>query len=200
MTKFQNCYFTMPDGTLKHINPLTGTEVWTVPDRAHRPLYNRALKPPKPLLKTPKENFCDFCESEYFRTPPEKARLTKTDNGQYQKMEKLSPDLIEASHALFRRVANLFEIVTIDYWIKNHGFQFTLAQAQWKKSYLENAKGLEHVLQITDSKLKLTGKTLEEISNIPQAEKIKLADAFFGGAHELIIYGHHFKPGAQWDN
>ena len=72
MHKFQNPYLTMPDGTLKHINPLTGTEVWTVSNRAYRPFYNRPIKPAKPLERVEKENYCDFCASEYFQTPPEK--------------------------------------------------------------------------------------------------------------------------------
>ncbi|MBP0500812.1 DUF4921 family protein, partial [Mycobacterium tuberculosis] len=28
----------MADGTVKQINPFTGTEVWTVPGRGHRPV------------------------------------------------------------------------------------------------------------------------------------------------------------------
>lgn len=200
MPKFQNPYFTMPDGTLKHINPLTGTEVWTVLDRAHRPLYNRTAKIPKPLEKVEKENYCDFCHAEYFRTPPEKARLIRTSDGQYQKLEKLNPDLIEASQALFRRMANLFEIVTIDYWVKNHGFKLSPSQFQWKQNYLGHFRGLEHVLSIINTKLKLSGKSSEEIARMGPEEKLKLSDAFFGGAHELVAAGRHFKPGAEWDN
>jgi galactose-1-phosphate uridylyltransferase len=200
MRKIQNPYFTMPDGTLKHINPLTGTEVWTVSGRAHRPLYNRALKPPKPLAKAAKENHCDFCESEYFRTPPEKARIILTSDGQYQKIERMNPDLIEASRALFRRIANLFEIVTFEYWAKNHGFQLSPSQNQWKQNYLGNTRGLKHVADIIETKLKLSGKTTEEISKISREEKLKFSDSFFGGGHELVIAGRHFKDGAEWDN
>jgi galactose-1-phosphate uridylyltransferase len=200
MSKFQNPYFTMPDGTLKHINPLTGTEVWTVPGRSNRPIHNRQLKPPKPLAAAEIENFCDFCAAKYFHTPPEKSRLVQSADGGYQKIEKLNPDLIETSKAVFRRIANLFEIVTIDYWRKNHGFQLSTPQNKWKKNYLENPKGLEHVHQIVETKLNLSGKTSEEVSRMSQAEKLDLADAFFGGAHELIVAGRHFKPDAQWDN
>ncbi len=190
----------MPDGTLKHINPLTGTEVWTVPTRAHRPFYNRPIKPPKSLLKGEKENFCDFCFSEYFRTPPEKSRLIQKSDGQYQILEKLNPDMIEASKAVFRRVANLFEIVTIDYWKKNHGFQLSPSQIHWRQSYLGNPRGMEHVLRIIDNKLNLSVQDPEGISHISTDEKIAMADAFFGGSHELVIAGHHYKPDAEYDN
>ncbi|HTC19659.1 MAG TPA: DUF4921 family protein [bacterium] len=200
MPKYQNPYFTLPDGTLKHINPLTGTEVWTVPTRANRPFFNRASTPPKPLALADKENYCDFCQTEYFRTPPEKSRLVLNSNGSYQKTDRLNPDLIQASFAIFRRVANLFEIVTIDYWVKNHGFRLSASQTQWKQKYTENARGLQHVVELIDTKLKLAGTASEKITSMSEEEKLNLSDAFFGGAHEVIPAGHHFRPGAQWDN
>jgi hypothetical protein len=33
-------YNIMPDGTVKQINPFTGTEVWAVPGRGDKPLMN----------------------------------------------------------------------------------------------------------------------------------------------------------------
>ncbi|HXL72186.1 MAG TPA: DUF4921 family protein, partial [bacterium] len=107
MPPLKNIYRTMPDGTLKHINPLTGTEVWTVPDRAYRPL-NKAIHQPKPLQTINPENYCDFCQANYFKTPPEKNRLIQNVNGQYQKLNHLSPDQLSNKPAMFRRVANLF--------------------------------------------------------------------------------------------
>jgi len=200
MARYGNLYTTMLDGTLKHVNPLTGTEVWTVPDRANRPLHNRPSKPPRPLPKTGTESYCDFCRSEYFRTPPEKARIVQTSEGRFQRIERLNPDLIEASPAFLRRVANLFEIVTMDYWRKNHRFELSPSQSQWKRNYLENPRGLEHVHQIIDTKLRLSGRSLEDLTKIPMEEKLRIGDAFFGGSHELVVVGKHFKEGAGWDN
>ncbi len=200
MPKYQNPYFTLPDGTLKHIHPLTGTEVWTVPTRANRPFFNRTSVPSKPLAEGGQENYCDFCQTEYFRTPPEKSRLVLNSDGSYQRTDRLNPDLIQASYALFRRVANLFEIVTIDYWVKNHGFLLSPSQTQWKQNYIENPRGLEHVLELINIKWKLAGTPTEKIASMSSAEKLKLSDAFFGGAHEVIPAGRHFRPGAQLDN
>ncbi len=200
MPKYQNPYFTLPDGTLKHIHPLTGTEVWTVPTRAYRPFVNRNSIPPKPLTGRDKESYCDFCQTEYFQTPPEKSRLVLSSDGSYQKIDRLNPDLIQASYAQFRRVANLFEIVTFDYWFKNHGFQLSPSQTQWKGNYTGNSKGLDHVLGLIDAKLKLSGALPERIMEMSNDEKLKLSDAFFGGTHEVIPAGRHFRSGAQWDN
>ncbi|WP_300906572.1 DUF4921 family protein [Corynebacterium stationis] len=38
MTSKFSPFTQMADGTLKQINPFSGTEVWTVPGRAHRPV------------------------------------------------------------------------------------------------------------------------------------------------------------------
>ncbi len=198
MPEFKNMYRTLPDGTLKHINPLTGTEVWTVPDRAHRPL-NKAIHQPKALQTTNPENYCDFCEANYFKTPPEKNRLIQTPDGFYQILDHLSPDDLYNSQAILRRVSNFFEIVTLDYWIKNHGFQKSVDQTLWQKKYLANPRALVHVLQMITTKLKLIGKTSEELTQMSQEEKLRLAESFFGGAHELIIVHKHFKSGAQFD-
>ena len=64
----------MPDGTVKQIGPLTGTRVWTVPGRAHRPLtlprdHVRTLAPGE------ERRLCAFCEARHLETTPEKARL-----------------------------------------------------------------------------------------------------------------------------
>ena len=37
----QNFLQKMPDGTVKQVNPFTGTQVWTVPGRGKRPTVNK---------------------------------------------------------------------------------------------------------------------------------------------------------------
>ena len=37
---YSNFYNTMPDGTIKQINPFTKTEVWSVPGRGSKPITN----------------------------------------------------------------------------------------------------------------------------------------------------------------
>ncbi len=70
----------MPDGTIKQLNPFTGTEVWSVPGRANKPLINEVPKTAKRLgpfdsAQGDKESYCAFCEARYFETPPEKGRV-----------------------------------------------------------------------------------------------------------------------------
>ena len=37
-------YRELPDGTIKQVNPFTGTKVWTVPGRGARPLGKSAVQ------------------------------------------------------------------------------------------------------------------------------------------------------------
>lgn len=192
-------YQKLPDGTLKHRHPIYGTEVWTVPDRSSRP-FRKTFLTPQPIKNTNPENYCDFCQANYFKTPPEKTRLIQTSDNGHRIVGPLSAEQLGQSKALFRRVTNLFEIVPLNYWIKNHGFHMSPEQVQWQKAYLSHPLGMKHILEVIDTKLRLTGKTAEQISAIPNEEKLHLADAFFGGDHELIIAAQHFKAGAQFDN
>ena len=63
---------TMADGTVKQLNPFTGTEVWTVPGRGNRPLGHAAGEHPV-IDRTREGAYCAFCEKRYLETPPEKS-------------------------------------------------------------------------------------------------------------------------------
>ncbi|HVM31741.1 MAG TPA: DUF4921 family protein [bacterium] len=194
----ENLYQTLPDGTLKHVHPVSRTEVWTVPSRAHRP-FHRPTPPVHDIVPQSPENYCDFCAGSYLRTPPEKSRLIRGRDG-VQRLDQLGPDLYDQSQALFRRVANLFEIVTLDYWVKNHGFQPSAEQKRRRQAYWDNPKGRAHVIQMVETKLTFAGYSPDELKGMSDAQKLGLGDAFFFGSHDLIIAGPHYVPGARKDN
>jgi galactose-1-phosphate uridylyltransferase len=188
-------YTIMPDGTVKQVNPFTGTEVWAVAGRRGRPVVNEAPAAAKPVDVHPKEDYCSFCETRYYETPPEKSRLVRNGD-RWEKIDMISPDRYFETAAEFRRTGNTFEIVTLDYWRKNYAYKITAGRQKWKEEYLANPTGLKHVTDLIHFKLKQEGKTDEQISTLPLAEKFALADAFFGGGHELIISRRHYRPGA----
>lgn len=196
---YSRFYNKMPDGTIKQLNPFTGTEVWTVPGRGNRPnVYNNREKP-MPVEHHVPEDYCSFCESRYFETPPEKSRLI-CENGKYKKLDGLNAEEYNNTRAEFRRVSNLFEIVTLGYWEKNYSYKMNDVQKERKEKYLSTPKGREHINKIIDYKLKLTGISENEIRSMDETKKLLLADPFFGGAHELIISGQHYKTGASNTN
>ncbi len=191
-------YNIMPDGTVKQINPFTGTEVWAVPGRGNKPLTNEIPAMAKEIENTSRESYCSFCETRYYEVPPEKSRLVKYD-GHYRSLVRIPPDQYDNTVAEFRRVGNLFEIVTIDYWKKNYNYRLTKDAAEWRDGYIANPKGVDHIDTILNYKLKISGKTEQEIRRKFQINKANMLDSFFGGCHELVIARRHYVADAKFD-
>jgi galactose-1-phosphate uridylyltransferase len=193
-----NYLIRMADGTIKQINPFTGTEVWTVPGRANRPLGvdNQNIQPLDPARE---DIHCAFCAKRYLDTPPEKARLVETGNT-YATLRNLRAEELDETVAEFRRVPNLFEIVSFDYWQKNFGYQLPETAESHKHAYLATEAGRRHVLTIIERRLKAAGVDLDAIERMPVDDRLRLANAFFGGGHEVIIARRHFVPGAEFDS
>lgn len=191
-------YNIMPDGTVKQINPFTGTEVWAVPGRGNKPLSNEVPSTPKEIEHTDLESYCSFCQTRYYEVPPEKARLVIQD-GHYRSLVRIPPDQYNNTIAEFRRVGNLFEIVTIDYWKKNYNYRLTKSAAEWRDAYIAQPKGAGHIDAIMNYKLRVSGKSEQEIRRKFQFNRVNMMDAFFGGCHELVIARKHYVDGAEFD-
>ncbi|MCX6137963.1 MAG: DUF4921 family protein [Ignavibacteriales bacterium] len=197
-TNYNYYYNIMPDGTVKQINPFTGTEVWAVPGRSNKPITNDVPETAQQIERLSPENYCSFCESRYKEISPEKSRLELRD-GQYVCTERLTPDLCGSRPAEFRRVANLFEIVTTDYWKKNYNYALSKDLIAWRDAFVANPVGAEHINDVIHFKLKRSGKTDQEIRRKSEFDKLKMVDALFGGCHELIISRRHYTPDARYD-
>lgn len=188
----------MADGTVKQINPFTGTEVWTVPGRGNRPLGDDD-KPGATLDPAKLNRHCAFCTGRMLETPPEKARLIKSKDG-WNVIRDLHADELDTSVPEFRRIPNLFEIVTYDYWQRNFNHTMSGALQTRQQTYLGTQAGRRHVLGVVESKLKLSGIDATKLATMTEEEKLAHAEAFFGGGHELIIPRHHFVDRAIHDN
>ncbi|MGA1874824.1 MAG: DUF4921 family protein [bacterium] len=201
LSRVQKTIFrTMPDGTTKQINPFTDMEVWTIPGRKNKPITNARPKNREkihPDGHNGRENYCNFCEARYANTPPEKGRLMR-ESGNYTMLSRLNPDRVFSEAAEFRRIPNLFEIVTTDYWRKNYHYQLHGANREWKERYLSHPKGLQHVLNIVHLKLKLSGLSEDDLEKKSLDEKLELATAFFCGGHELIVARKHYTARAEY--
>ncbi len=193
-----NYLMRMADGTIKQVNPFTGTEVWTVPGRGNRPIGGNS-EDRRPLARADRDAWCAFCAGRYLETPPEKARLVVTGNG-YATLRTLAAEELDDSVAEFRRVPNLFEIVSYDYWRKNFGYEMAAADRIRRDAYLAGGRGRKHVFDVLDRRLKAAGMTPLEIAGLPLAERLGLADAFFSGGHELIIARRHYVDAARFDD
>jgi galactose-1-phosphate uridylyltransferase len=188
----------MPDGTIKQVNPFTGTAVWTVPGRGKKPIANRIPTTAQRIEKRDPEDYCNFCANRYRTTPPEKARLVKK-NGEYRVLHRITAEAIHDTVAEFRRIPNLFEIVTFDYWVTNYNFQLNRELEEHKNLYLSTPAGHQHVIDVINMKLQMAGHTPQQIRMMALEEKLKMSNAFFGGGHEVIVANQHYKAGAEYD-
>ena len=193
-----NYLMRMADGTIKQVNPFTGTEVWTVPGRGNRPL---GLNPahPAPLDQNRIEAYCAFCPRHYLETPPEKARLVRAGD-QFATFRHLHVDALFDTVAEFRRIPNLFEIISFDYWRKNFGYKLPDAMELHKAQYLSSVAGRQHVLRLSEQRLKASGHDESSWERMSLDERLQFANAFFGGGHELIVARRHFIDGATHDD
>ncbi len=64
----------LPDGTIKQVNPITGTKVWTLPGRGARP-SGLPSHHPLPIDPDDHDRHCAFCWGRMLETTPEIARL-----------------------------------------------------------------------------------------------------------------------------
>ncbi|MBK8176914.1 MAG: DUF4921 family protein [Rhodospirillales bacterium] len=190
-----NFLMRMPDGTVKQMNPFTGTEVWTVPGRGHRPLGNH-LRSGVSIDPAKHDAHCAFCRRRLLETPPEKARLTKTASG-WRTLKNLHARELFDTIAEFRRVPNLFEIVSWDYWQRNFGYSLPETIAARMAAYLASEAGRRHVLDVIESRMRFSGLADDAVAAISSEDKLAAASAFFGGGHELIIGRRHYVDGAE---
>lgn len=184
----------MNDGTIKQISPFSGTEVWCVEERRRGPAINRIPERSYPFEKHHPEDYCHFCEANYFYCTPEKERVILDIDGSWKKGRHLSFEETEKVPAEFRRVGNLFEIVTYDYWTKNYQYKMNQVNKDWRDRYISTKRGLEHVMNILELKTRKMGM---DFSKLSLEEKLEKINPFFGGSHELIIGRRHYKEGAS---
>ena len=189
----------LDDGTVKQLNPFSGTEVWTVPGRGHRPL-GLPVQHPVALDEAEHGRYCAFCEKRYLETPPEKARLVKHWDGRWETLRGLHADQLFHTVAEFRRIPNLFEILSFDYWHQNYGYVVPDWAEARKAAYLADPAGLAHVLKVIESKLRASGKNQAEIDAMTVDAKLEAASGFFGGGHDVIVARRHYVDGATDDS
>ena len=189
---------TLRDGTVKQFNPFTGTEVWTVPGRGNRPL-GVATSEPRPLKPGDGHRACAFCQDRYLETPPEKSRVVRTGDGFVTRHGTMAEELFDTV-AEFRRVPNLFEILSFDYWHLNYGYELPGWIRDRRDAYLTSTAGREHVLNVVKAKLRAAGHSAQVIAALGERDLLHRASGFFGGGHDVVIARRHFVDGATDDS
>ena len=185
----------LADGTVKQISPFTGTEVWTVPGRANRPISHPVAEV-RPLEAADRTHACAFCSARYLETPPEKARVVHRADGGLERLDAVPASALFDTMAEFRRVPNLFEILSFDYWHLNHGYEIPDAARERMEAYLAEPAGVEHVERVARTKLAAAGADPASWDSMDERTRHTFLAAFFAGGHDVIIGRRHFTDDA----
>ena len=185
----------LADGTVKQISPFTGTEVWTVPGRANRPISHPVAEV-RPLEEADRTRSCAFCSARYLETPPEKARVVRGADGGFERLDAVAASALFDTVAEFRRVPNLFEILSFDYWHINRGYEIPDAARERMDAYLAEPAGVEHVEQVARTKLAAAGADPASWDSMDARARRTFLAAFFAGGHDVIIGRRHFTDDA----
>ncbi|MDU0863968.1 DUF4921 family protein [Actinomyces urogenitalis] len=194
----------LADGTIKQISPFTGTEVWTVPGRGNRPI-SHPVQQVRPLTEHDRTSSCAFCCDRYLETPPEKERVVARGGeaasggvapSAFERLDGVPASRLFDTVAEFRRVPNLFEILTFDYWHANHGYEVPDAARERMEAYLAEPEGAAHVAAVARTKLRASGQDPELWESMGPAEQRRYLAAFFAGGHDVIVARRHFTDSA----
>ena len=185
----------LADGTVKQISPFTGTEVWTVPGRANRPISHPVAEV-RPLEEADRTRSCAFCSARYLETPPEKARVVRGADGGFERLDAVAASALFDTVAEFRRVPNLFEILSFDYWHINHGYEIPDAARERMEAYLAEPAGVEHVERVARTKLAAAGADPGSWDTMNERARRTFLAAFFAGGHDVIVGRRHFTDDA----
>ncbi|MBO3143559.1 DUF4921 family protein [Dermatophilus congolensis] len=180
----------LADGTVKQVNPFSGTQVWTVPGRASRPVGSGAASVGV-VSASQARSLCAFCEGQRLSTPPERERVV-WEGGQWVFREGLSAGEVAEQSAEFRRVPNLFAILDWPYWRDNHGLVASGEVLARRDAYLADSAGREHVVAVLRAKAAAMGCSVDGVPAEGEREALaQAATGFFAGGHEVVIGRRH---------
>jgi galactose-1-phosphate uridylyltransferase len=189
----------LPDGTVKQVSPLTGTVVWTLPGRAHRPM-DGPVDERRPVDPASDGHRCALCAARSLETPPEKARLVVSPGGGWSVVRDVPAERLTDTVAEFRRIPNLFEFLSPDYWRTNHGYVVPAAVLERAHAYAASPQGRAHVLAIVRRRLAAAGMTDAAWAAMPEETRLGRCVDLFAGSHDLIVARRHLIDGAVFDD
>ena len=188
----------LSDGTIKQVNPFTGTKVWTLPGRGARPLG--LVRPePRPLDPAQHDRHCAFCIGRVIETTPEIARLVR-DGSSWREVRGLLAGQLGDSVPEFRLFPNLFEILTYDYWHLVHGYEPTPQSRAHRTAYLSTPEGRAHITALARIRMRARGAAGADAEPLAEDDLEREAVGLFAANHQVIVARRHFTDGATDDS
>ena len=113
-------------------------------------------------------------------------------DGGFERLDAVAASALFDTVAEFRRVPNLFEILSFDYWHTNHGYEIPDDARERMEAYLADPAGVEHVERVARTKLAAAGADPGSWDTMSERARRTFLAAFFAGGHDVIIGRRHF--------
>jgi galactose-1-phosphate uridylyltransferase len=199
------CLTRLPDGTLKQVSPLTGTVVWSVPGRSHRPIPVHP-GPVRELDPDQHRRACAFCADRLLETPPERARLVRDPQARdpggllpgWRLLRDLPAEQLTQTSAQFRRIPNLYPILPLAYWRADHGLQVPPQVRARARDYVASPEGRAHLLGIRAARAGAAGA--DERGDPGDEDLFEQSLGLFASTHDLVVARRHYIDGAATDD
>lgn len=214
----------LPDGTLKQVSPVTGTVVWTVPGRSHRPVPT-APAVVRDLDPGEGDAACAFCPARYLETPPERARLVRDEGpgpvvqpppaprrgapgwdpevhlpAGWGLRRNVPAEALGDQLAQFRRIPNLYPILPFGYWAADHGLTATPEQLAHARAYGASPAGRAHLAGVLAARAESAGSSFVAGEHLSATDLVDQSLGLFASTHDLIVARRHFVAGARTDD
>ncbi|MEO6997194.1 MAG: DUF4921 family protein [Terracoccus sp.] len=189
----------LPDGTVKQVSPFTGTQVWTLPGRAARPLDVPAGVT-RPLDAAEHDRHCAFCWARMIETTPEIARVVRDGASGWRHLRVVGPESLWSTTPEFRLFPNLFEILSYDYWHLSHGFEATRESQGRRADYLASPAGRAHLESLARIRMRARGTPGWDAEPLATADVERESVGLFAGNHQVIAARRHYLDGATDDS
>ncbi len=189
----------LPDGTVKQVSPFTGTQVWTLPGRAARPL-DAPEGAARPLDPTLHDRHCAFCWARMIETTPEIARVVRDDVHTWRRLRAVGPESLWSTTPQFRLFPNLFEILSYDYWHLSHGFEPTPESQARRVAYLASPAGRAQLEALARIRMHSRGAPGWDVEPLAESDLERESVGLFAGNHQVIAARRHYLDGATDDS
>jgi galactose-1-phosphate uridylyltransferase len=183
-------YRTLKDGSVRMRHPVFHTESFFVPGRNARPVFSKAEEIKENKAGREKEHQCPFCEANLLQTTPERERAVQSGDA-YCLLKDLLPSGLFKTRHVVRCIPNLFEIISFEYWKKNHGLSLNGEQRKRMKEYLADRQGRKHLKSLVEYKLGRSGLSRREVDQLSGKRFLQAIEPFFGGSHCVVVARRH---------